>query len=202
MVAKKKVSETVRFIIRQNAMYQFLVNSGLVNSNALARQIKDTVQTMTGKEVKVNTIAKIISSMRPSEVKPYVGLLNVDVSLDTDVEESTYSFDEFKELDLSQVYLALVNDGKVVVLKRKSSPTASDSVLLKVTFRGGATAYHPFWLLFNSLGVEVKHVIRHDNVLFIFLRRSDAVEALAAIEKFSAGAKPIGSFHRRADFER
>ncbi|MFQ1020539.1 hypothetical protein [Tardisphaera saccharovorans] len=188
MVAKNKVSETVRFIIRQNAIYQFLVNSGLVNSNALARQIKDAVQTMTGKDVKVNTIAKIISSMRPSDVKPYIGLLNVDVSLDTDVEESNYSFEEFKGLDLSQVYLALVSNGRVVVLKRKSAAINSDSVLLKVTFRGGATAYHPFWLLFNSLGVEVKHVVRHDNTLFIFLRRSDAIQALAAIEKFSAGA--------------
>lgn len=189
MSEKAKISETVRFIIQQNAIYQFLVSSGLVNSNALARQIKDAVETMTGKKVKVNTIAKIISAMRPSEVKPYIGLLNVDVLLDTDVEEHEYSFEEFKDLDLSQVYLAVVSNGKVAVLKKKNAEIASDSVLLKVTFRGGATAYHPFWLLFNALGVEAKHVVRHDNTVFVFLRRSDAIKALTAIEKFSAGSQ-------------
>jgi len=192
---KSKVSETVRFIIHQNAIYQFLVNSGLVNSNALARQIKEAVNAMTGKEVRVNTIAKVIANMKPPNAKPYIGLLDVDVALDTDVAEVDYSLDDFKKIDLKSVFLALVNGERVnALVKRGESVKASDIVLLKVIFRGGATAYHPFWLLFNSLGIEVMHIIRHDNTLFIFLKRSDAIQALTVIEKFSSNSlkRPSG----------
>ena len=181
-----KINEAVRDIVYKNTLYQILVSTGLVNANALAREIKDSVEMITGKKVKINTIAKAITNVKPLGKASSISFKDIDVRLDTDVVEVTYTTDELSRIPFSSILMALMDGDKVKVLKHRDSESIEgDLVLLRLTFRGESVAYHPLWIIFNSLGIEVKHVIRHDNRLFIFMPRADAIKALSIIEKIS-----------------
>jgi len=185
-----RINEAVRDIISKNTLYQMLISTGLVNANALAREIKDSVEVITGKKVKINTVAKAITSVRPKEPVQSGALNALDVALDTDVVETTVGFEEFSKMRPQLILLSFADGDKMRVLKRREGESASsDLVLVRLTFRGSSVAYHPLWIIFNSLGIEVKHVVRHDNRLFIFMARSDAVRALAAIDRLARPSK-------------
>jgi len=185
-----RINEAVRDIISKNTLYQMLISTGLVNANALAREIKDSVEVITGKKVKINTVAKVITSVRPKEPVQSGTLNALDVALDTDVVETTVGFEEFSKMRPQLILLSFADGDKMRVLKRREGESASsDLVLVRLTFRGSSVAYHPLWIIFNSLGIEVKHVVRHDNRLFIFMARSDAVRALAAIDRLARPSK-------------
>ena len=67
----KGVSSATDLIIENNPMYSLMVKSGIVNYTSLARKIKRQVESMTGKEVKLNTLVKYITSITPNLQEDY-----------------------------------------------------------------------------------------------------------------------------------
>ncbi|EQB68754.1 MAG: hypothetical protein B2I18_00405 [Cuniculiplasma sp. C_DKE] len=67
----KGVNNATDLIIENNPMYSLMIKSGIVNYTSLARKIKKQVESMTGKEVKLNTLVKYITSITPGEKEDY-----------------------------------------------------------------------------------------------------------------------------------
>jgi|GEM_PF-941305 len=190
---RKKVRDVVSEIIAQNPLYELLMSTNLVNYNALARQISVPVSALMGKDARVNTVAKALTDIAP-KVARVPSVPQFDVALDTGIVEKERELRELAELDPQKVYLAVFEGGKVRTVEQAGTDSLpSNQVLLRVTFRGNRAAYHPFWMLFNSLGLEVDHLIRHDNSLYIFMDRKNAFRALPLLDNLSRQAQRSGT---------
>ena len=60
-----KINDAVKLVVQENPLYSTMIKSGLVNYANLARKIQTTVESMTGKMVKLNTLVKSLSQIRP-----------------------------------------------------------------------------------------------------------------------------------------
>ncbi len=185
-----KVNEAVSQIIDGNYIYQLLISTGLVNANALAREIKESVEAMTGKKAKINTIAKAIAMKKVGKIETSSVFRGLNFALDSNLIEKEVDVKDASSISLASALLLFRHGDKLVMLKqRDEKDESSDLVLLKLTFPGNSVAYHPLWIVFNSLNIEVKHVLRHDNDLFIFMKRSEAIRALTVIERLTSNTR-------------
>ena len=180
-----KVTEAVNKIIEENVFYQILLSSGLANLNAIAREIKSAVESLTGREVKLNTIEKALTKV--SVAKTQVSSLSTtgtEVELETGISELSLTKEEFGKLDFSKLILAIVDEGNVKAIV-KGGEASSDLVILKVKFSGSRheVPYHPLIMIFNALNINLIHAFRFDRNVYFIMPRKDSLKALSAIEK-------------------
>jgi len=182
-----KVTDAVKKIVEESILYQILLSSGFANLNAISRQIKPMVDSLTNTDVKLNTIEKALTKL--ANKKPMIEEISTSgttVSLESGVTEKIYDAKSLNELDLSGILLAVIDEGKIkAVVKGDGSSSGSDLVLLKVTFSGSTKniPYHPLIMLFNTMGINLIHVFRFDRNLYFFMPRADSIRALDIIEK-------------------
>ena len=62
-----KINDAVSLIVENNPIHALMVKSGVCNNTSLARRIKPSVDAMLGKDVKLNSIVKAISGLKPDE---------------------------------------------------------------------------------------------------------------------------------------
>ncbi|MFP3166417.1 MAG: hypothetical protein RXR36_03930 [Nitrososphaeria archaeon] len=180
-----KVTEAVKKIVDENVLYQILLSSGLANLNAMAREIKSAVDSMTGKEVKLNTIEKALTKLSTIKTESYtVSTSGTEVELETGISEITYTPDEFSGVDFTKLIMAVMDEGKIKAIV-KGGNQASELVLLKVKFVGARhdVPYHPLIMVFNALNVNLLHAFRFDRNVYFIMPRKDSVKALSVIEK-------------------
>ncbi len=105
----KGVNDATDLIIENNPMYSLMIKSGIVNYTSLARKIKGQVESMIGREVKLNTLVKYITSITPSERDDYqinyLKKANLDVEFKF-AEKEGKKFDPEEE-DVFLVYKTL-----------------------------------------------------------------------------------------------
>ncbi len=180
-----KVTEAVKKVVDENVLYQIMLSSGLANLNAMAREIKGAVDSLTGKDVKLNTIEKALTKLSASKPSSYsVSTTGTEVQLETGIGEATYTLDEFQNVDISKLIMAVSDEGRIkAIIKNGGSP--SDLVLLKVKFAGAKhdVPYHPLIMIFNALNINLIHAFRFDRNVFFIMPRKDVVKALSVIEK-------------------
>lgn len=180
-----KVTEAVKKIVDENVLYQILLSSGLANLNAMAREIKSAVDSMTGKEVKLNTIEKALTKLSARKTESYtVSTSGTEVELETGISEVTYTPDEFSSVDFTRLIMAVMDEGKIKAIVKGGNST-SELVLLKVKFVGAKheVPYHPLIMVFNALNVNLLHAFRFDRNVYFIMPRKDSVKALSVIEK-------------------
>jgi hypothetical protein len=180
-----KVTEAVKKIVDENVLYQILLSSGLANLNAMAREIKSAVDSMTGKDVKLNTIEKALTKLSARKTESYtVSTSGTEVELETGISEVTYTLDEFSSVDFTRLIMAVMDEGKIKAIVKGGNST-SELVLLKVKFVGAKheVPYHPLIMVFNALNVNLLHAFRFDRNVYFIMPRKDSVKALSVIEK-------------------
>ncbi|MFP3214676.1 MAG: hypothetical protein RXO71_02420 [Nitrososphaeria archaeon] len=180
-----KVTEAVKKIVDENVLYQILLSSGLANLNAMAREIKSAVDSMTGKDVKLNTIEKALTKLSARKTESYtVSTSGTEVELETGISEVTYTPDEFSSVDFTRLIMAFMDEGKIKAIVKGGNST-SELVLLKVKFVGAKheVPYHPLIMVFNALNVNLLHAFRFDRNVYFIMPRKDSVKALSVIEK-------------------
>lgn len=182
-----KVTDAVKKIVDENILYQILLSSGFANLNALSRQIKQMVDSLSNEDVKLNTIEKALTKLANKKaIIVDISTSGTNVSLESGVTEKIYDAKSLSELDLSKVLLAIIDEGKVkAVVKGDASSSGSEMVLLKVTFSSSTKniPYHPLIMLFNTMGINLIHVFRFDRNIYFFMSRADSIRALDIIEK-------------------
>jgi hypothetical protein len=182
-----KVTDAVKKVVDENILYQIVLSSGLANLNALSRQIKNVVDSLTNEDVKLNTIEKALTKLINKNVAiENISTRGTNVSLESGVTEKIYDLKNINELDFSNILLAIIDEGKVkAVIKGNESGSEPDMVLLKVSFSGSVKniPYHPLIMLFNTMGINIIHAFRFDRNIYFFMSRSDSIKALNVVEK-------------------
>ncbi|MEM4835236.1 MAG: hypothetical protein QXS49_04075, partial [Ferroplasma sp.] len=94
-----KISDSVKVIVSNNLIYSMAISSGLCNYTKIAENIRDKVEAMTGKNVKFNTIVKVLANMK-SEKPEYTDDLEIlkKSSLTIEYEYSILYFDDIKTI--------------------------------------------------------------------------------------------------------
>ncbi len=182
-----KVTDAVKKIVDENILYQILLSSGFANLNALSRQIKHMVDSLSNEDVKLNTIEKALTKLASKKAAiEAISTRDTNVSLESGVTEKIYDIKSVNELDLSNVLLAIIDEGKVkAVVKGEELGSGTGMVLLKVRFSGSINniPYHPLIMLFNTMGINLIHAFRFDRNVYFFMSRADSIKALDIIEK-------------------
>ncbi|MEM3811175.1 MAG: hypothetical protein QXV38_02620 [Conexivisphaerales archaeon] len=182
-----KVTDAVKKVVDENILYQILLSSGLANLNALSRQIKNIVDSLSNENVKLNTIEKALTKLASKTAAiEDISTRDTNVSLESGVIEKVYDIKSLNELNFSNVLLAIIDEGKVkAVIKGEDHGSEQGMVLLKVSFSGSVKniPYHPLIMMFNTMGINIIHAFRFDRNIYFFMSRPDSIKALSVVEK-------------------
>lgn len=180
-----KVTDAVKKIIEENALYQIIISSGFANLNAIAREIKRPVEALVNKEVKLNTIEKALTKLAPATAKAAeISIKGAEINLESGILERVFDSSELSKLDFSKLVLAVIDEGKIKAVVKEEGQ-GQNLVLLKVMFKDARkpVPYHPLIMLFNSIGINLIHAIRFDRNVYFVIPREDALKALSVIER-------------------
>ncbi len=102
----KAISEATDLIINNNPIYSIMIKTGVVNYTSLARKIKAQVESMMGKEIKLNTLVKYITGITPNQEKDYQleFLKKSNLSVEYKYSEKESSHFEVDEENLCLLY--------------------------------------------------------------------------------------------------
>lgn len=179
-----KVTDAIDVIIKENLLYSFMINSGLVNYTSLARKIRNQVEFMTGREVKLNTIVKTLSSVKVSEsdAKAIDILKRSNLSVEYRYTERYY--DRLSEIG-DNVMLAVM-EGHQYRCILKSEDT-NDLALIRITLPKESAGEPGVTLLIteylNIFGIRVKNIYRLDTEIWLTVSVEDAGEITDRISK-------------------
>ncbi len=178
-------SEAIREIVGENILYSMLINSGLANYTGLARKIQNQVESMTGTQVKVNTIVKALSniSTENKDQKALEILKNSNLTA-----EYRYSEENVSSLEgLEDRLLLAVREGdsyRCILKSGKSSDLALIRILLPEAASGepGITLLVVEYL--NLFGLDIRNIYRLDTEIWLTVRMAEAGKVLDKLGRF------------------
>ncbi|AAT43390.1 hypothetical protein [Picrophilus oshimae] len=176
-----KISDAVKVIVENNLVYSLSISSGMCNYTKLAQAIKSKVETMTGKDVKVNTIVKVLAGMKEN-AKSY------DQSLDI-FKKSSMTI----EYKYNKVYcnnIREIPENSILVMKESNYYTCianvndekSDFALIKIllpkesAFTPGLTLLITDYLM--TYDIKFTNIYRLDTEIWIMIDNTNAGKAL------------------------
>lgn len=179
-----KVTDAINVIVRQNLLYSFMINSGLVNYTSLARKIKNQVEFMTGKQVKINTIVKTLTGIRVSEsdTRAIDILKKSNLSVEYRYTES-YS-DRIS--DVGEGAMLAVRDGERYKCILRSDDT-NDLALIRISLPEDSAGEPGVTLLvteyLNIFEIRVKNIYRLDTEIWLTVNVQEAGQITDRISK-------------------
>lgn len=179
-----KVTDAINVIIRENLLYSFMINSGLVNYTSLARKIRSQVEFMAGREVKLNTIVKTLSSVRVSESDARA----IDILKRSNLTvEYRYTEKNYRKLgDAGEDTMLAVREGDMYRCILKSDDT-NDLALIRIVLPSESSGEPGITLLvteyLNIFGIRVKNIYRLDTEIWLTVNVEDAGEITDRISK-------------------
>lgn len=180
-----KIGDAIEEIVGQNLLYSMLIRSGLVNYTSLARKMKKQVDFITGSEVKVNTIVKALTGIKPRI--PSKGALDI-LRKSNLMAEYRYTEGQYSSLDNlgDRVMLAVREaNGYRCILR---SEETSDLALIRILLPNEASGEPGITLLvveyLNVFGLDIKNIYRLDTEIWLTVKISDAGMILDRLGKF------------------
>ncbi len=176
-----KISDSVKVIVSNNLIYSMAISSGLCNYTKIAENIRDKVEAMTGKNVKFNTIVKVLANMK-TEKPEYTDDLEIlkKSSLTIEYEYSILYFDDIKKIPEnsilvmkeSNIYICIANTGN------QQSKIALIKIILpkQSSFTPGLTLLITDYLM--TYGIKFTNIYRLDTEIWIIIDNSNAGKAL------------------------
>ncbi len=169
-----KVPDVVESIVENDIIYKLSLRKGIANSNALARKIKPEVDRITGHDIPINTIAKILArrfrAIDQIDGDIYDALNEMEISLEYGYTRSMTESEELLKynfkiaIKLGQKYEILYKDessSEFALLKLKLKEVYSETpgitvliisilelyeISVRYTYRMG----HEIWFLIDS----------------------------------------------------
>ncbi len=176
-----KISDAVKVIVDNNLIYSLAISSGLCNYTKIAENIKDKVDAMTGKQVKFNTIVKVLANMKAKKPE-YVDDLSIlkKSSLTIEYEYSILFFDDIKKIPENAVLVMKESNYYVCIASKNDSN--SKIALIKIilpkesSFTPGLTLLITDYLM--TYGIKFTNIYRLDTEIWIIIDNSNAGKAL------------------------
>jgi hypothetical protein len=157
------------------------ISSGLCNYTKIAENIRDKVEAMTGKNVKFNTIVKVLANMK-SEKPEYTDDLEIlkKSSLTIEYEYSILYFDDIKTIPENSILV--MKESNIYVCIAKTENQESKIALIKIilpkqsSFTPGLTLLITDYLM--TYGIKFTNIYRLDTEIWIIIDNSNAGKAL------------------------
>ena len=174
-----KINDAVKLVVQENPLYATMIKSGLVNYANLARKIQPTVESMTDKDVKINTLVKSLTQIKPETTwgKQIDLLRNSKLSLDDKYKEKLVSRPD--EIDSNSIVavrtphgfkclMGGMDDGDLALIKIELPEDASKSP--------GLTLFVVEYLMLQKVNIE--KIYRFDTEIILTAKQEDAVKIL------------------------
>lgn len=180
-----RTGDAIQEIVRGNLLYSMLINSGLANYTGLARKIRKQVESMTGGEVKINTIVKALTSLKAD--KEDHGALEIlqNANLTAEYKYTEAYFDDLGGLG-DRLLLAVKEEGsyRCILKSEKSTDLALIRILLPEESSGepGITLLIVEYL--NVVGMDIRNIYRLDKEIWLTVKISEAGMVLDRLGKF------------------
>jgi len=176
-----KISDSVKVIVDNNLIYSMVISSGLCNYTKIAENIKDKVEAMTGKNVKFNTIVKILTNMKSTKHE-YSADLDIlkQSSLTIEYEYSILYFDDLKNVPENAILI--MKESNFYVCIANIGNTESKIALIKIilpkesSFTPGLTLLITDYLM--TYGIKFTNIYRLDTEIWIIIDNANAGKAL------------------------
>ncbi len=180
-----RTGDAIQEIVKGNLLYSMLINSGLANYTGLARKIRKQVESMTGNEVKINTVVKALTSMKTESVDHGALEMLRNANL---TAEYKYTEEYFESLEnLGDRLLLAVKEGhsyRCILKSEKSTDLALIRILLPEESSGepGITLLIVEYL--NVVGMDIRNIYRLDREIWLTVKISEAGMVLDRLGKF------------------
>jgi len=175
-----KISEIIESIINENIAYKMALENEIVNYTALAKKIKPKVESLSGKEVPLNTIVKILTLYNKKSdylMDPFQALKQVSISLEYGFSKKTVSYDEIFEY---QFTIAVKNGDMVDILYKDDKN--SELALLRLKMKENFSEVPGITVLIISIlelfEIKIKYIYRLGHEILILLSEKDGPKAL------------------------
>ncbi len=176
-----KISDSVKVIIDNNLIYSMAISSGLCNYTKIAEDIKDKVEAMTGKNVKFNTIVKVLTNIKATKPE-YSDDLNIlkKSSLTIEYEYSILYFDNIKKMPENAILM--MKESNFYVCIADIGNIESKIALIKIilpkesSFTPGLTLLITDYLM--TYGIKFTNIYRLDTEIWIVIDNANAGKAL------------------------
>lgn len=170
-----KVTDAINAVIRENLLYSLVINSGLANYTSLARRIKKQVEFLTGKEVKLNTIVKTLTSLSVKEEDSKALNILKKSSLLVEYKYTEEYLDRIK--DVSEKAMLVVREKnriKCIVQSDESHDLALIRIQMPPEASGvpGITLFLTEYL--SIYDINVRNIYRLDTEIWITVNVRDA----------------------------
>ncbi|MEM0139262.1 MAG: hypothetical protein QXZ44_01415 [Ferroplasma sp.] len=176
-----KISDSVKVIVSNNLIYSMVISSGLSNYTKIAENIKDKVEAMTGKNVKFNTIVKVLASMKTTTMQ-HAGDLNIlkRSSLTIEYEYSILYFDDIRKVPDNSILVMKESNAYICIAStgNQNSKIALIKIILpkQSSFTPGLTLLITDYLM--TYGINFTNIYRLDTEIWIIIDNSNAGKAL------------------------
>lgn len=180
-----KIADAIYSLVNQNLLYSLLVSSGLVNYTSLAKKIKVQVGAMTGKDVKTNTIVKVLTGMEQSRNDCRV----------TEILKNSNLVAEYRYTEKYCQNASEIGEDTILAVKEenhfrciKKSEEKNDLALIRILLPKNSAGEPGITLLIveylNLFGLSVKNIYRLDTEIWLTITIGDAGIVLDRLSKF------------------
>lgn len=170
-----KIGDAIHEIINRNMIYSLLVSSGMANYTSLARRIQKKVEFITGGEVRINTIVKVLTGMKVTKsdekIPDILGRSNI-------IAEYKYTEAHLKspeEIGKDVMLAVKENDGYKCIIK---SDRTNDLALIRILLPVDSSREPGITLLIveylNTFGLSIRNIYRLDTEVWITVNFADA----------------------------
>lgn len=180
-----KVTDVINVIIRENLLYSLMMSSGLVNYTSLARKIKDQVEFVTGKSVKINTIVKTLTSYKDSGTSKSRAIEILKRSnLSVEYRYTEAYFDSMDDVG-DEAMLVVREEGKFKCIMK--SGDTNDLALIRISLPIESSGEPGITMLLtqylNIFGIDVKNIYRLNTEIWLTVSVGQAAQITDQISK-------------------
>ena len=183
-----KLTDIINLIVHENIAYRMALENNIVNYSALAKKIKKKVDNLSGKDVPLNTIVKLLTMYKKKNIystEPAKALKQVSISLDYGYSKKTISNNNLSDTNF---LIAVKNGEKIDILIKEERD--SEFALLKLKMKENFSEIPGITVLVISIlemfDIRVKYIYRIGHEIFILLNKKDAPKALEKLAFYSS----------------
>jgi len=183
-----KLTDIINLIVHENIAYRMALENNIVNYSALAKKIKKKVDNLSGKDVPLNTIVKLLTMYKKKNIystEPARALKQVSISLDYGYSKKTISNNNLSDTNF---LIAVKNGEKIDILIKEERD--SEFALLKLKMKENFSEIPGITVLVISIlemfDIRVKYIYRIGHEIFILLNKKDAPKALEKLAFYSS----------------
>lgn len=183
-----KLTEIVDSIIGENIAYRMALGNDIVNYSALAKKIKKKVDELSGKDVPLNTIVKLLTRYKKKNtypVEPAQALKQVAISLDYGYSIKTIKPEELMK---NNFIIAIRNGDRYDVLLKDDMD--KDMALLMLKMKKNFSEIPGITVLVISIldmfGIRTRYIYRIGHEILVLLNQKDAPKALEKLAFYSS----------------